>query len=81
MYVDDNSQIERIEGRIDTNSIFTDNTIRDRDLRQKNFLNSPHFPSIVFVASGPIEVSDTSIKGKLIIKGHTKDVELPVKFQ
>ena len=73
--------IDRIEGVVDTNSIFTDNTIRDRDLRQRNFFHTAKYPYIQFVADGPILVNSKTLKGKLTIKGVTQEVEIPVKFQ
>ena len=76
----DTTTIERIEALIDTNSIFTNNKIRDRHLRQPRFLDYKKYDYITFIAQGPIAITDRSIKGLLSIKGVTKEIELPVKF-
>ena len=77
----DTKTIERIEAVIDSNSIFTDNSIRDRHLRQERFLDYKKYDFITFIAEGPILLSDNVVKGKLTIKGITKEIEFPVLFE
>tara|TARA_Y100000591_G_scaffold326543_1_gene349431 strand:+ start:736 stop:1326 length:591 start_codon:yes stop_codon:yes gene_type:complete len=77
----DTKTIERIEAVIDSNSIFTDNSIRDRHLRQERFLDYKKYDFITFIAEGPILLTDRVVKGKLTIKGITKEIELPVLFE
>ncbi len=77
----DTKTIERIEAVIDSNSIFTDNSIRDRHLRQERFLDYKKYDFITFIAEGPILLTDSVVKGKLTIKGITKEIELPVLFE
>jgi polyisoprenoid-binding protein YceI len=72
--------IDRIEAMIDTNSVFTDNSIRDRHLRV-HFLDYKSHEYLKFVAEGPIKISDTKVKGFLTIKNISREIELPVEFK
>ncbi|MBE32619.1 hypothetical protein CL647_00535 [bacterium] len=74
------STIERIEVMIDTNTIDTKHTIRDRHLRQPKFLDYKNHDYITFIAEGPISLTDTTITGILSIKGVLKEVEVPITF-
>lgn len=66
---------------IDVNSINTDNTLRDRELKSEDFLDALHYPTVEFLSSGPSRVAirsqNRSVKGKMTVYGNTRDVELP----
>ena len=65
---------------IDTNTIDTKHTIRDRHLRQPKFLDYKNHDYITFIAEGPISLTDTTITGILSIKGVLKEVKVPITF-
>ena len=45
------NEVNRIEGKVDVTSIFTDSSMRDRHLRSDRFFDILNFPDIFFVLS------------------------------
>jgi polyisoprenoid-binding protein YceI len=74
------NQIERIEARLDANSVGTDNSVRDRRLKKEPFFDSIDHPHITFLAQGPIELTAKSIEGVLTVKGVKHKMKVPVQF-
>lgn len=72
------STIKRIEALVDSNSVFTDNSIRDRDLRSNDFLDSVNHSHISFYSEEPFDLSSKSIKGILKIKDISQFFTVPV---
>ena len=67
---------------IDVNSVNTQDTKRDDDLRSKHFFEVKTWPSMKFVSSFFEKKNDKEFiaHGKLTIKDVTKDIELPFKI-
>ncbi|MDA1029053.1 MAG: YceI family protein [Bacteroidetes bacterium] len=66
---------------IDVNSINTDNTFRDKELKSEDFLDAPRYPTVEFLSSGLNQGANKSqsrsVKGKMTVYGNTREVELP----
>ena len=72
--VDDKTKkVTSLNGKIDVNSIDTDNEKRDKHLRAPDIFDAKKFPSITFSLE---KISDDYAFGKLTMKGVTKDVKL-----
>lgn len=78
---DDFSNAE-IEFSVNTNSIFTDNEMRDNHLRSDDFFNSEKYPQMIFKSSSIKKVSGNKYKliGDLTIRDVTRQIELDVKY-
>ncbi len=72
----------KIKFVLKTNSIFTDNENRDKDLKSANFFDVKKFPEIRFESTSfnKIEENKFLLKGNLTIKDSTKQVTLEVKY-
>jgi polyisoprenoid-binding protein YceI len=79
--LEDTQIIKKIQVRLDSNSIDTNNKTRDRDLRKSKFLDSINHPFILFTVNTPVSVNQTDITGNLSIKGIEKSITIPVKLQ
>src|SRR5712672_4365756 len=67
---------------IKTNSINTDNTSRDNDLRSAGYFDVEKFPEITFQSkSVEKKGNDYVAHGTLTIKGVSKDVDLPFELK
>ncbi len=64
----------------ETNSINSENEMRDKDLRSAGFFDVEKFPSLTFKSTSFIKVSGTkySLVGDLTIKGITKSITMEV---
>ncbi|HLI34433.1 MAG TPA: YceI family protein [Terriglobia bacterium] len=72
----------RVKVRIDARSLWTGEPDRDAHLRSADFLDVEHYPEITFTGDR-VEVigdSDYILKGKLTIRGVTRDVDLKVRY-
>ena len=72
----------QINGSLDTKTIFTDNSLRDRHLQEKEeFFEVVKFPTIK-IKSTKIQAAGTGYTGlfDLTIKGLTKSVTIPFTF-
>ncbi|NCS94787.1 MAG: polyisoprenoid-binding protein [Leptospira sp.] len=80
---DDKKKLLSIQGYALAKSIDTDNSKRDDHLRSKDFFDAQKFTKLEFsikeldISSG----SSSNVKGKLTIRGITKDVKVKVKFK
>ena len=70
----------KVQVKIDTTSIDSNHAERDKHLRSADFLEVAKFPQAEFVSTGFKELGDgkASMKGKLTLKGVTRDVEIAV---
>jgi len=82
----DNTKGPKIYARLDMTSLKTQSDMRDDHLKNKEtFFNVPKFPKAVFEASEIVKNEENMMypyiaKGKLTMKGVTKDVELRFKY-
>ncbi|MEQ9592071.1 MAG: YceI family protein [Cyclobacteriaceae bacterium] len=61
-------------------SVDTDNERRDGHLRSDDFFSADKFPTISFTGNIVKNGSDYQLKGKLTMRGETKDVEFDVTY-
>ena len=82
----DNANGPKIYARLDMASLKTQSDMRDDHLKNKeSFFNVPKFPKAIFEASEVVKNEGNLMypyiaKGKLTMKGVTKDVELNFKY-
>lgn len=72
----------RVEVQIDAKTLWTGEPDRDTHLRSADFLDVEHYPEITFVGDH-VEVlggNDYIVKGRLTIRGITRDVDLKVRY-
>jgi polyisoprenoid-binding protein YceI len=82
-YDDKTNTLKNIKAKIDVNSIDTGNLKRDNHLRDSDFFDVKKYPNIEFVSTESIKIKpgeEKELKGKLTIKGITKDIILKVKY-
>jgi len=82
-YDDKTNTLKNIQATIDVNSIDTHNQKRDNHLREPDFFDVKKFPKMEFVSTEEIKIKpgeEGKIRGKLTIKGITKDIVLNVKY-
>ncbi len=71
----------RFDIRIAIKSIDTDNDTRDKDLQAEEYFHSEKYPFATFVSTEVNLVGDKFwVKGKLTIKGISKDISIPFKL-
>lgn len=74
-YDDANVAASKISVNIDTQSLNSNHAERDKHLRSPEFLSTDKYPSARFVSSSVEKVGENlKIKGKLTLRGVTKDV-------
>ena len=75
-----NPSASSVEVTINTNSVRTNNTARDNDLRSGNFLEADKYPTISFKSTSiqPTGQGHYTITGDLTVKGITKPFTLAV---
>ncbi len=82
----DNPSGSKIYARLDMTTLRTQNDMRDEHLKNKEtFFNAPKFPKAIFEATEIVKNEANVMypyiaKGKLTMKGVTKDVELNFKY-
>ena len=82
MDYDEQSQTaSRLESKIDVNSIFTNNSIRDRKLRSQSFFDILVFPDILAIIDEPFSLNDRQVVGKFQIKNIEKKVPITFDFK
>lgn len=72
-YDEKTKTLKKLTGKIDVNSINTDNKKRDDHLRDPDFFNAKKYPEITFKLT---KVKGDEAYGKLTMRGVTKDVKL-----
>ncbi|MFN3603885.1 MAG: YceI family protein [Leptonema sp. (in: bacteria)] len=75
--------LKNIKVKIKAQSIDTENEKRDKHLRSEDFLDVKKYPYIEFVSTEELKIKPgetKQLKGKLTIKGISKDIVLDVKF-
>jgi len=77
----EDERLEKVEARIDSNSINTGHSIRDRRLRRTAFFDSLTHPFIVFKADENQSLSGQTLTGVLNVKGQSQELSLPVRFE
>jgi len=72
----------KAELTIESNSVFTNQDYRDKDLRSEGFFNVEKYPTLKFVSTSFKKVSDKNFKvmGNFTMKGVTKEIELDAKL-
>lgn len=65
----ESNRVERLEAKVDVNSIDTGNKIRDRKLRYKPFFDMLMFSDILCVIDEPVLLTDSTVPIKFKIKG------------
>ena len=75
-------KIKKLELKIQTQSIDTNNKIRDNHLRSSDFFNVAKFPRITFKATEIAELSNNTYqaKGVLTLKNRSKEVSVQFKM-
>jgi polyisoprenoid-binding protein YceI len=67
--------------RINAASITTENTVRDKDLRSANFLDSVKYPEITFVSHRVVRQNDGYLLvGDLNMHGVSREVSIPFTY-
>ncbi|GIX41242.1 MAG: polyisoprenoid-binding protein [Leptospiraceae bacterium] len=82
-YDEKSNILKNIIAKIDVNSIDTENQKRDNHLRDSDFFDIKKYPYMEFVSTQSIKIKpgeEKELKGKLTIKGITKDITLKVKY-
>lgn len=71
-----------VEVTIQTNSINTNNKMRDDHLRTNDFLEVETYPTITFISTGVEQLDDETVRitGDLTIKETTKSVSIDFEF-
>ncbi len=83
-YDEKTNTLKNIKAKIKTESIDTENQKRDNHLRDSDFFDVKKYPFMEFVSTEEIKIKvgeQKDIKGKLTIKGITKDVVLKVTYK
>ncbi len=83
-YDEKTNTLKNIKAKIKTESIDTENQKRDNHLRDSDFFDVKKYPFMEFVSTEEIKIKvgeQKEIKGKLTIKGITKDVVLKVTYK
>lgn len=82
-YDDKTKTLKNVSAKIDVASIDTANQKRDNHLRDPDFFDVKKYPTMEFVSTEAIQINpgeEKPLKGKLTMKGVTKDVVLNVKY-
>jgi polyisoprenoid-binding protein YceI len=78
----DGKQIKEAKGTIETKSIDTGNTMRDKDLRSPNFFDAEKYPTITFETTRvETKGGEPVLAGKFTMHGVSKDISLPAKVR
>lgn len=75
-YDEKTKTLQALSGKIDVNSINTDNEKRDTHLKSADFFDAAKFPEITFVLT---KVEGDTASGDLTIHGVTKNVKLELE--
>lgn len=78
-----NLKISSLSASVDVNTVFTDNSLRDRHLKEKEYLfNAGKYP-VLKMTSTNIEKDGNNYIGyfDLTMKGITKNIKLPFSFK
>ncbi len=80
--VNDDFTDSKIEIVIETNSVFTDNERRDKDLKSPNFFDAAKYPKITFKSTSFKKTGGNKYKleGDFTIKGITRPIVLNVIY-
>ena len=79
--LNENGEIDKINGSIDVNSIETFDKKRDAHLKSDAFFNAKLYPSITFETIKIVKIDNSYIAlGKLNIHGISKKVSIPFKL-
>ena len=72
----------KINLSIDLNSVDTDNSKRDSDLKSANFFDTANYPKMTFVSTSikTIEKGNYILKGNLTLHGITKEITLNMSY-
>jgi len=78
----DFSDLKVVNFTIDVNSIDTDNSTRDKNLRSNEFFDVTKYPSIIFNSTSIVTKDSTNylLKGNLTMHGVTKEVTFNLKY-
>ena len=71
-----------LRATIEVSSINTDNDTRDSHLLEDDYFDAANHPQIIFQSYSfrPQGTGNYELRGKLTIKGSTKDVKIPMKL-
>ncbi len=79
VYDEKTKKISNIKITITTDSIFTNEPDRDKHLKSADFFDTAKFPDLKFESTGSTDAkTGAEIKGKITIKGVTKDLTLKI---
>ncbi len=80
-YDEENPANNKVELEIDIASIDTNHAERDKHLRGKDFFDVKYHPTASFVSTGwePLKNGKAKLKGKLTLRGVTKEIEIDVR--
>lgn len=72
----------KINFTIDVKSVNTDNEKRDAHLRSADFFETDNYPKMTFVSTSVEKIKDGkyNLKGKLALRGVTKDIALVMTY-
>lgn len=78
----ENEKNTTIAVKVDTSSVFTNNTDRDEHLKSGDFFDVDHFPDMTFNSTSLTKLDDDAytLTGLLTIKGTSKEIRLNVEF-
>ncbi|MDH3661159.1 MAG: YceI family protein [Alphaproteobacteria bacterium] len=81
-YDEDAKELKNAKITVNTDSVFSNHTERDKHLKSADFLNTREFPEMTFVATKAEKLSDTEgkVTGDLTLLGVTKPITLDVTY-
>ncbi|MCS7206284.1 MAG: YceI family protein [Leptospiraceae bacterium] len=82
-YDEKTNTLNKVEAKIQVASIDTENQKRDDHLRSEDFFDVKKFPTMEFVSNEKLVIKpgeEKILKGKLTIKGITRNVDLKVRY-
>lgn len=76
----DKPETSSVQVSVDTASIDTDNSSRDKSLRGAEYFAVADFPSMTFQSKGFRKVGPDKylVTGPIVVKGHSKNISVPV---
>jgi polyisoprenoid-binding protein YceI len=72
----------KIDASIQVGTINTGNKKRDKDLKSEKYFNQEKYPAINFKSRSVVKTADGYVaKGDLTMKGITKEIDIPFRFE
>ncbi|MAH81579.1 MAG: hypothetical protein CMP39_07920 [Rickettsiales bacterium] len=76
----DTKNVKRIESKIDINSVYSGNSIRDRHLRSSKFFDILFFPDILCIVKVPFNLNNGKVPADIKIKDIEKNIDITFNY-